>query len=164
MGYNGLPHLGIPISGIQFSFSDAVCWLILIKKELSTFQTAIQPTMLTGYPVPSHELNRLILSQAGCRAQLDHPLRSDLPKDCSGVIQVDDMSFVCCGDFKNSALFTDMKVDIVKDLSFKKTKNKRGEERDKKLRDWEHSPTALVGSYNMCEGYPISLYVNVGRK
>jgi hypothetical protein len=89
---------------------------------------------------------------------------SDLPRDCSGVVQVDDMSFVCCGDFKNSALFTDMGVEVAKEFSLKKRNENRDEKRNKKLRDWEHSPTALVGSYNVCKGYPINLYVNVGRK
>lgn len=95
-----------------------------------------------------------------------YPMRWSLflPKDCSAVIQVDNMSFLCCGDFKSSPLFTDMGIDIVNEVSFEKSIDKRDEERDKKLRDWEHSPTALVGLYNVCHDYPINLHVNVGRK
>lgn len=87
-----------------------------------------------------------------------------LPRDCSGIIQMNGMSFLCCGNLKKSFLFTDMGVGLSKDIHVKELYDSLDVQKEKGLLDWENSPTALVGSYKLCQGSPIDLYINVGSQ
>ena len=87
-----------------------------------------------------------------------------LPRDCSGLIEVRNMSFLCCGSFKTSPLFIDIGVDLVRNIFTKESSKYDSLDAKSKLLDWKNSPTALVGSYKLCQDTPIDLYINVGRK
>jgi hypothetical protein len=102
---------------------------------------------------------------ASYRKMLIYPKR--WPKDwfsgCLGIIEIDGMSFLLCTVHKGNGLFTDTGKDIAKNISYR-TMSDSLEREEKKLVDWENSPTSLIGSAKLCEGKRIDLYINVGSK
>ncbi len=87
----------------------------------------------------------------------------DLARDCTGIIEVNGMSFVCCGALEKSNLFIDLGVELTKDIQLQ-SNDSLEILRENDFLDWKNSPTALVGSYHLCHGSPIDLYINVGSK
>ena len=95
-----------------------------------------------------------------------YPMRwtSYLPKDCKGILIIYGRSFVLCGsNVYNNSLFKKSGIEILKVISYKRIRKKE-EDQLTKLRMWESSPTALIGSYILCEGNPIEIYVNIGKR
>ena len=90
-----------------------------------------------------------------------------LPRDCTGLIHINDMYFLCCGNFNKDSLFTNTGNTL--DLKINHSKSEKYDLLDSKSywTDWyskKSSSTAIIGELNLCHGPPISLHLNVGKK
>lgn len=90
----------------------------------------------------------------------------DLPNDCSGVIEIEGMSFLCFGLTKESPLlFKDTGIDLVKNFSNRDTPVYDSLDLKNKATHRVKSQTALVGAYEGCKpGYSVRLHIDVGKK
>lgn len=88
-----------------------------------------------------------------------------LPNDCSGVIEIEGMSFLCFGVTKESPLlFKDTGVDLVKNFSIIDTPVYDSLDLRDKAAHRIISQTALVGVYEGCKpGYSVRLHIDVGK-
>ncbi|NML22220.1 hypothetical protein HHL16_15155 [Pseudoflavitalea sp. G-6-1-2] len=87
-----------------------------------------------------------------------------LPNDCSGLIEINGMDYVCCGDLRKNSLFTRLGEIKRKRIKIKTSSKYDSLDMKDNFTHWDNAPFAVIGNLGTCSPKIVEIYVNIGLR